>query len=131
MQPVGPASTSVPAMQSDVASLVPDGGTALYASLRAAQEQMLAELDTKRINAIVLLSDGVNEYPPDDDLDSLLEQLKGESLDTTVRVFPIGYGEGADPATLQAIAEASRGQYYEATDPASIEKVLASVLSNF
>ena len=118
-------------MQTDVANLVADGGTALYATLRAAQEQMLAELDTERINAIVLLSDGVNEYPPDDDLDSLLEQLQGESLDTTVRVFPIGYGEGADPETLKAIAEASRGQYYEATDPASIEKVLASVLSNF
>ena len=92
---------------------------------------MLADLDTKRINAIVLLSDGKNEYPPDNDLDSLLEQLQGESLDTSVRVFPIGYGEGADPESLGAIAEASRGTYYEANDPASIEKVLASVLSNF
>ena len=131
MQPVGPASTSVPAMKADVASMVPDGGTALYATLRTAQKRMLADLDTKRINAIVLLSDGVNEYPPDDDLDSLLEQLKGESLDTSVRVFPIGYGEGADPESLGAIADASRGTYYEANDPASIEKVLASVLSNF
>ena len=131
LQPVGPAGASVPAMQSDVASLVPDGGTALYATLREAQARVLADLDTKRINAIVLLSDGVNEYPPDNDLDSLLEQLQGESLDTSVRVFPIGYGEGADPESLGAIAEASRGQYYEANDPASIEKVLASVLSNF
>ena len=131
MQPVGPASTTVPAMQADVAAMVPDGGTALYATVRQAQQQMLAELDTTRINAIVLLSDGVNEYPPDDDLDSLLEQLEGESVDTSVRVFPIGYGEGADPVSLGAIADASRGQYYEANDPASIEKVLASVLSNF
>jgi Ca-activated chloride channel homolog len=131
MQPVGPASTSVPAMKSAVASMVPDGGTALYATLRTAQERMLTDLDTKRINAIVLLSDGMNEYPPDNDLNSLLEQLQGESLDTSVRVFPIGYGEGADPVSLGAIAEASRGTYYEANDPASIEKVLASVLSNF
>ena len=131
MEPVSPASTSVPAMQADVAGMVPDGGTALYATLRQAQERMLADLDTKRINAIVLLSDGKNEYPPDNDLDSLLEQLQGESLDTSVRVFPIGYGEGADPESLGAIAEASRGTYYEANDPASIEKVLASVLSNF
>ena len=131
MQPVGPASKSVPAMKSDVASMVPDGGTALYATLRTAQERMLADLDTKRINAIVLLSDGKNEYPPDNDLASLLEQLQGESLDTSVRVFPIGYGEGADPESLGAIADASRGTYYEANDPASIEKVLASVLSNF
>ena len=131
MQPVGPASTAVPAMKSDVASMVADGGTALYATLRRPRSEMLADLDTKRINAIVLLSDGKNEYPPDNDLDSLLEQLQGESLDTSVRVFPIGYGEGADPESLGAIAEASRGTYYEANDPASIEKVLASVLSNF
>ncbi len=131
MQPIGPAGTTVPAMQADVAAMVPDGGTALYATLREAQARMLADLDTKRINAIVLLSDGVNEYPPDNNLDSLLEQLEGESVDTSIRVFPIGYGEGADPESLGAIAEASRGKYYEANDPASIEKVLASVLSNF
>jgi CheY-like chemotaxis protein len=99
--------------------------------LLKAQADMLAQLDTKRINAIILLSDGKNEYPPDTDLDSLLEQLEGESVDTSVRVFTIGYGEGAAPEALTAIAEASRGTYYEANDPTSIEKVLTSVLSNF
>ncbi len=83
---------------------------------------MLKDLSTDRINAIIMLTDGQNEYPPDDDLASLLEQLNGESADTSVRVFTIGYGEGADPETLQAIADASRGAYYEATDPASIER---------
>lgn len=131
MQAVGVARTAVPAMRSDIARLVPDGGTALYATLRAAQRSMLADLAPDRINAIVLLSDGQNEFPDDNNLDSLLTQLKGESIDTSVRVFTIGYGEGADPTALTAIAEASRGQYYEANDPASIEKVLTSVLSNF
>jgi Ca-activated chloride channel family protein len=128
---IGPAKDTVPGMKQDVASMVADGGTALYATLREAQAQMLSDLDTKRINAIILLSDGKNEYPPDTDLDSLLEQLEGESVDTSVRVFTIGYGEGADPEALTAIAEASRGTYYEANDPTSIDKVLTSVLSNF
>ncbi|MGB8019981.1 MAG: substrate-binding and VWA domain-containing protein [Candidatus Nanopelagicales bacterium] len=131
LQPVGPASKAVPAMKADVAEMIAGGGTALYATLRRAKTDMLADLDTKRINAIVLLSDGKNEYPPDNDLASLLDQLEGESVDTSVRVFPIGYGEGADPEALTAIAGASRGKYYEANDPASIEKVLTSVLSNF
>jgi Ca-activated chloride channel family protein len=61
----------------------------------------------------------------------LVRQLNGESVDTTVRVFTIGYGDAADTEALLAIAEASRGKYYEATDPASIEKVMTSVLSNF
>jgi Ca-activated chloride channel family protein len=131
LQAVAPARDAVPTMKADIPRMVADGGTALYATLRRAQAAMLEELDTKRINAIILLSDGKNEYPPDDDLASLLDQLQGESVDTSVRVFTIGYGEGADPEALIAIAEASRGTYYEANDPTSIEKVLTSVLSNF
>jgi Ca-activated chloride channel family protein len=131
LQPVAPAAESVPRMKSAIAAMVADGGTALYATLRQAQASVLSDLDPKRINAIILLSDGKNEYPPDEDLVSLLDQLQGESVDTSVRVFTIGYGEGADPASLTAIAEASRGTYYEANDPTSIEKVLTSVLSNF
>ena len=129
--PMGPAKDTVPKMKQDIGRLVADGGTALYATLRAAQQASLKTLATDKINAIVLLSDGRNEYPPDTDLDGLLRGLPGESVDTSVRVFTIGYGEEADTAALKAIAEASRGQYYEANDPTSIEKVLTSVLSNF
>lgn len=129
--PIGPAKDTVPQMRSDIDRLVADGGTALYATLRQAQGRMLKDLPLDKINAIVLLSDGRNEYPDDVDLDGLLRQLKGESVDTSVRVFTIGYGDSADTAALKAIAEASRGKYYEATDPASIEKVMTSVLSNF
>ncbi len=129
--PITLGNQAIPAIKAAVDDLYAEGGTALYATLREAQRQMLAGMDTTRINAIVLLSDGKNEYPPDDDLNSLLDQLHGESADTSVRVFPIGYGEGADAEALHAIADASRGAYYEATDPTSIDKVLASVLSNF
>jgi Ca-activated chloride channel homolog len=131
LEPIGPAKRAVPAMKDDISAMVPGGGTALYATLRHAQAEMLQDLPTDRISAIVLLTDGKNEYPPDEDLDSLLDELRGESADTSVRVFTIGYGEGADPQTLQAIADASRGAYYEATDPVSIQKVLVSVISNF
>jgi Ca-activated chloride channel family protein len=131
LQEVARAEDSVEPMKAAIAAMVADGGTALYATLRQAQADVLADLDTKRINAIILLSDGKNEYPPDEDLAGLLAQLEGESIDTSVRVFTIGYGEGADPQALIAIAEASRGTYYEANDPTSIEKVLTSVLSNF
>lgn len=129
--PIGTAQQTVPRMREDIDRLVADGGTGLYATLRQAQSRMLKDLPENRINAIVLLSDGRNEYPVDTDLKGLLRQLHGESIDTTVRVFTIGYGESADTEALKAIAEASRGKYYEATDPASIEKVMTSVLSNF
>ncbi|MCU0265250.1 MAG: substrate-binding and VWA domain-containing protein [Actinomycetia bacterium] len=129
--PIGPAATTQPTIVSAVAGLVPEGGTGLYATLREAHEQMLANLDTDRINAIVVLTDGRNEYPADNNLSSLLRDLEGESLDTSVRVFPIAYGEDADLEALTAIAEASQAAVYDASDPASIEKVLISVVSNF
>lgn len=129
--PIGPAKQTVPVMKKDISQLLADGGTGLYATLREAQRESLKSLAPDRINAIVLLSDGRNEYPPDTDLDGLLDELSAESVDTSVRVFTIGYGEAADTAALERIAEASRGQHYEATDPASIDKVLTSVLSNF
>ncbi len=131
LRAVGPASTNLAPLRARIDSLVPSGGTGLYATLRAAQTAMLADLDPERINAIVILTDGKNENPADNDLNSLLDQLHGETPDTSIRVFPIGYGSGADPVALKAIADAARGHYYEATDPASIERVLTSVLSNF
>jgi Ca-activated chloride channel family protein len=129
--PVGPASSTVPEITAEIADLVPDGGTGLYATLRAAQTAMLDDLDPDKINAIVILTDGRNEYPPDSDLDGLVAQLGGESLDTSVRVFPIGYSTAADKDALVRIAEASSAAYYDASDPATIDKVLTSVLSNF
>lgn len=129
--PIGPAAATLPKVTDTIRGLVPDGGTGLYATLREAQRQMVSTLDPERINAVVILTDGRNEYPPDTDLDGLVRQLGGESLDTSVRVFPIGYGEGADAAALKQIAEASRAAFYDASDPATIGKVLTSVLSNF
>ena len=129
--PISEAAQTVPKMKEEVAQLVADGGTALYYTLGEAQSDMVKDLDTGKINAIVLLSDGKNEYPQDTDLNGLLDQLQGESVDTSVRVFTIGYGTEADTSALKAIAEASRGHHYDAEDPSSIEEVLTSVLSNF
>ena len=46
-------------------------------------------------------------------------------------MFPIAYGEDADLSTLRRIAEASTAAVYDASDPTSIDKVFAAVVSNF
>jgi Ca-activated chloride channel family protein len=129
--PVGPATETLGLIRQDVEAAVADGGTGLYATLREAQARMLEDLDTGRINAIVLLSDGQNEYPADTDLDSLVDQLQAESFDTSIRVFPIAYSEQADIDALREIAEASRAAMYDASDPAAIGNVMTNVISNF
>ncbi|MGE3661160.1 MAG: VWA domain-containing protein [Pseudonocardia sp.] len=114
-----------------IEGLEPAGGTALYATTRAAVAQVRREFDPTRINAVVLLTDGVNEYPPDEDLDGLVADLDTEDERSRVRVFPIAYGADADLAVLRRIAQASTGAAYDAGDPESIDKVLRDVVSNF
>jgi Ca-activated chloride channel family protein len=121
-----------------IRDLVPLSGTPLYTSTQAAYEQQLDEYDPTRINAVVLLSDGVNDDgEPDDDRDQLQDLLTTLSSGSegqqgqAVRVFPISYGEDADLATLRRIAEASQAAVYDSSDPRSINKVLVAVISNF
>ena len=129
--PFGPAGQRLPEVQSSIEALIPEGGTGLYATTRAAARSVEGSFDPSRINAVVVLTDGKNEYPPDSDLESLVRELGSEDADRQVRVFPIAYGDDADLGELTRIAEASRAAVYDASDPASIDKVLTAVLSNF
>jgi len=129
--PFGPAGSQAPLARKQIADLQADGGTGLYATARAATRVLAASYDPSRINAVVLLTDGRNEFPADNNIDSLTEELDQEDADRTVRVFPIAYGDDADIGELTKIADASRAAAYDASDPASIDKVLTAVLSNF
>jgi Ca-activated chloride channel family protein len=80
------------------------------------------------INSVVLLTDGKNDDPGSISLDALLGGLDAES---GVRLFTIGFSAGADKAGLTKIAEATDAKAYDASDAASIDKVLAAVTSNF
>ncbi|HEX8098906.1 MAG TPA: substrate-binding and VWA domain-containing protein [Actinomycetota bacterium] len=129
--PISPVKPSLDAFRRTISGLTPRGGTALYATTRAATQYMRENLDPERINAVVLLTDGKNEYPPDNNLTGLLQELQSEGEDVAVRVFPIAYGQDADLPTLARIAEAARAAVYDAADPASIDKVFTAVISNF
>ncbi len=129
--PFSPISTGKAALRRQISGLVPQGGTALYATTRAAFRLLSANADTSKINAVVLLTDGRNEYPQDTDLPGLERELAPEDTSHAVRVFPIGYGADADLPSLRGIADASRAAAYDASDPASIDKVFTAVLSNF
>ena len=114
-----------------IQNLYADGATALYRTVRAAEETMRTGLETDRINAIVVLSDGQNEYAADNDLDALVADLDAEQLERSVRVFAIAFGEDSDLPTLTRIAKASKASAYDARNPATINDVFVSVLSNF
>lgn len=110
--------------------LTPKNGTPLYAATREASKYMNGSADPKLINAVVVLTDGKNEYS-DDDLGSLVGDLTDSAKENGVRVFSIAYGPDADLGTLQQISQASRAAAYDARKPESITKVFGDVLSNF
>ncbi len=131
--PIEPIGQSAEALRTRIRSLVPTSGTPLYTVTQASYEQMVADYDPAAINAVVLLTDGRNE-DFNDDLSGLLNALEIGSegrQSQPVRVFTIAYGGDADLNTLERIAEATNARAYDASDPATINKVFTSVISNF
>jgi Ca-activated chloride channel family protein len=125
-------------LRSSVDSLSAEGNTPLYEVAKQTYQNGLAQFDSTRINAVVLLSDGKNEDEnPDDDqrqLQDLLTALRTGNegqASHPVRFFPIAYGADADSATLKAIADASSSAVYSAKDATTISQVLNAVISNF
>jgi Ca-activated chloride channel family protein len=129
--PFAPMRTSADRLTSAINALHPEGGTALYSTVRAAQQSMLQRYDQGRINAIVVLTDGKNEYPKDNDLNALLRDVNADTLERSVRVFAIAFGDKSDLKTLTSIARASRASAYDARNPSTIDDVFVAVLSNF
>ena len=128
LEPLGPQREQLIAR---IQQLIPAGGTPLYAATRKASEAVRAGAGDDTINAVVVMTDGKNEYPDDTDVDGLVQQLGDQALEGGVRVFTIAYGEDADLDTVKRISEASRAAAYDASDPQTIDAVFTNVLSNF
>ncbi|MER7420638.1 substrate-binding and VWA domain-containing protein [Micromonospora peucetia] len=117
-------------INSRIAGLNVDGDTALYATVRAAHRQLLDRYDPDRINAVVVLTDGKNEYRRDDDLARLLADV---ALDPRrpVKIFCIAFDGDSDFATLDRIAKASSGKAFDARNPAMIDEAFVKLVSSF
>ena len=136
--PIGRAGDVREELAAEVRDLVPVSNTPLYDATQRAYEEMSADYDPERINAIVLLTDGKNQDGDTNDDQEQLQELRdvlsaqSEGLQSqAVRVFPIGFGQDADLVTLRSIAEASQAAVYDSSDPRSISKVFVAVVSNF
>ena len=132
--PIGPISAQRENIANRIRGLVPTQGTPLYTVAGASYTNLRDTYDDKRINAVVLLTDGRNEDPRNNDLDGLLSLLRAGSEGQSsqpVRIFPIAYGKDADLSVLRRIAEATNAAAYDASNPTTINKVFTNVVSNF
>ena len=92
---------------------------------------MRARYEATRINAIVVLTDGGNDDPANNDLNGLKRTLRAQPNDSFVRVFTVGFGSKADLTTLEDIALQARGGAYSDRDKRAMDKILLAVVSNF
>lgn len=134
--PVGPVAQQRETLIRAIDNLAPTNGTPLYTAAGAAFDDVKKGFDAARINAVLLLTDGQNEDPRNDDLDGLVRKLRSGSEGNvggaeSVRLFTIAYGQDADLPVLKRMAEATNGASYDAKDPTTINQVFTAVVSNF
>ena len=138
VEPIGPIGSNREKVRTDIRNLEPVAGTPLYDVAQKSVQAMSDTFDDRRINAVVLLTDGRNEDDNSSDdkkqlndlVTTLQNQAKGEG-GKPVRLFTIGYGRDADAVVLQEMADAASGAYYNAGDPTTINKIFTQVISNF
>jgi Ca-activated chloride channel family protein len=108
------------------------GGTALYDAVALAYEgqRERARKDPRRIHALLVLTDGVDENSSRYTLAQLRNMLGGDEEGTGVKVFTIAYGALADPKVLTEMAEAGRGTTAKGTS-ANIVQVYQDMASFF
>lgn len=91
------------ALQDQIATIVPGGGTSIRPSLEAAVEA-LAEVDTK-LKHIILLTDGQAETTG---YETAIKGLR----DNDITLSTVAVGKGSDKMLLKTLAEAGGGRYY-------------------
>ncbi|MFI1488486.1 substrate-binding and VWA domain-containing protein [Streptomyces sp. NPDC020747] len=104
---------------------VKDGATGLYDTTLAAYKEATASYTKGKFNALVLLTDGVNQDPGSISRSALVAKLRElTDPDHPVPIIAIAVGPEADKKELDEIAEATGGSGHLVTDPSQIHSVI-------
>ncbi len=103
---------------------IPNGGTGLYDTTLDAVRAVRAGYDPDRVNAVLLLTDGMNDDNNSITLDQLLSTLSAEQDPAKpVPVISIAFGPDSDVNSLQQISKATGGATYLSQDPRQIGEI--------
>jgi Ca-activated chloride channel family protein len=95
------------ALEAAVDSLWAEGDTALLDGVYEAYVRLQQLGDKERINAIVVMTDGRENYSTIS-FNQLMREMRNPQV--PVLIFSVAYGSDADMQTLQAISEPSGGR---------------------
>ncbi|MEU6350723.1 substrate-binding and VWA domain-containing protein [Streptomyces sp. NPDC047072] len=108
---------------------VPGGATGLYDTTLAAYKEATSSYAEGKFNALVVLTDGVNQDPGSisrAELVSRLEELTNPSR--PVPLIVIAVGPDADRAEAEQLAEATGGSGQQVNDPSQIHTVILKAI---
>ncbi|MHA5053882.1 substrate-binding and VWA domain-containing protein [Streptomyces sp. SD15] len=108
---------------------VPDGATGLYDTTLAAYKAATSSYVKGKFNALVLLTDGVNQDPGSISRSALVSQLQRLTApERPVALIAIAVGPDADKAEVEEIAKATGGSGHQVNDPSQIHSVMLKAI---
>lgn len=114
------------ALKEKIESIEAEGSTALYAGVQAGADQLDEFLSDKRINRVILLSDGLANVGPSTPQD--LRRLGSRLAERGISVTTIGVGDDYNEDLMAGLAEASDANYYYVSDTEKLPAIFAHEL---
>ncbi|MGI8667400.1 MAG: VWA domain-containing protein [Jatrophihabitans sp.] len=106
------------------------GGTALYETVFAAYQQVQRSYDPSKVNTVVLMTDGQNDYQGGKSLPDVLAALHTVADPRRpVKVITIGIGTDADGSALAQLASATGGKFYSVKNANDITGVFLDAVA--
>jgi Ca-activated chloride channel family protein len=102
------------------------GSTALYGGVERGAEQLLKFLSSKKINRVILLSDGLANVGPSstEELQSLGRRLSQKGVSVTT----VGVGDDYNEDLMAGLAESSDANYYYVKDAETLPDIFRKEL---
>jgi len=114
------------ALKEKIESIEAGGSTALYAGVNTGARQVREYFSGKRINRVILLSDGLANVGPSSTSD--LRRLGRELAESGISVTTIGVGDDYNEDLMAGLAEASDANYYYVQDTERLPEIFAKEL---
>ena len=114
------------ALKEKIQGIEADGSTALYAGVKMGADQLQEFFSSKRINRVILLSDGIANVGPSSPRQ--LRRLGSDLAERGISVTTIGVGDDYNEDVMAALAEASDANYYYVKDTETLPEIFAKEL---
>jgi Ca-activated chloride channel family protein len=114
------------ALKEKIESIEANGSTALYAGVKMGADQLQEFFSDKRINRVILLSDGLANVGPSSTRE--LRRLGSDLSERGISVTTIGVGDDYNEDLMAGLAEASDANYYYVQDTEKLPEIFAKEL---